>query len=103
MDKAQALAEERAHLESEIAQAKGEAKAKLESRREALRAKQAAQHEKIRQRAHSLQSVWAAKVACIQEKATAAKADVKARHQQHMDRLGKFLTLQKESFKQLFA
>jgi len=99
----QALGEERAHLEGEIAKATGEAKAKLEARRTELRAKEGGQRERLQKRASKLEEGWEAKIASIKEKAAAAKADAKARHQQHVDKLARFAAAQKESFHQLFA
>lgn len=99
----QGLAEERAHLEAEIAHASGEAKAKLEARRTDLRAKQAAQRERLQKRASKLEESWEAKIASIKEKADAAKADAKTRHQRHVEKLARFAAAQKESFHQLFA
>src|SRR5262249_19699493 len=43
----QSLKEEQAHLEAEIARAVGDAKAKLEAKRDALRAKQTAQRDRL--------------------------------------------------------
>jgi len=50
----QALNEEQQHLEAEIAKSIGEAKARLEAKRTEIRAKQAAQRDKLRTRAARL-------------------------------------------------
>jgi uncharacterized membrane protein len=99
----QALAEERAHLETEIAQAKDSEKTKLEARRDELRAKQTAQRERLQKRARKLEESWDAKVASIKEKAASAKTEAKARHERHIEKLGKFVALQKQSFRELFG
>ncbi len=97
------IKEEQDHLEAEIANAKGEAKSKLELKRNELRAQQKAQREKLQKRAHKLQESWDAKIASIKEKAASAKADAKTRHQQHEEKLGRFVALQKQSFHELFG
>lgn len=99
----QALKEEEAHLETELARADSATKAKLEARRAELRAKHLAQRERLQKRANQLQESWEAKMASIEAKASKARDSAKARHQQHLDKLGRFATLQKESFQQLFA
>jgi uncharacterized membrane protein len=99
----QSLKEAESHLEAEIAQAKGDAKAKLEAKRAELRAKQAAQRERLQSRARKLQESWDARIASIKEKATAASAQAKVRHQQHVEKLDRFVSLQKQAFRELFA
>ena len=99
----QALGEERAHLEAEIAHATGQAKGKLEARRAELRAKQAAQRDRLQKRASKLEESWEAKIASIKEKAASAKAEVKSRHQQHVEKLARFAAAQRDAFHQLFA
>jgi uncharacterized membrane protein len=98
----QALKDEQAHLEAEIERATGEAKAKLEAKRADLRAKQVMQRQRLQARAKQLQDGWEAKLASIKEKTAAAKAEAKTRHQQHMDKLSRFASMQKESFRELF-
>jgi hypothetical protein len=73
------------------------------AKRDELRQKQAAQRERLEQRARELEANWDAKLASIEEKARSAKADARARHTQHMDRLGRFVALQKQSFHELFS
>jgi uncharacterized membrane protein len=99
----QALEEDQQHLEAEIARSRGEAKAKLEAKRAELRAKQSAQREKLRARANELEESWRVKLESIQQKAAAAKAEAKARHEEHMEKLSRFAALQKESFRELFS
>ena len=99
----QALKEEKAHLEAEIGRAKGDAKAKLVAKRDELAAKQKAQRERLEKRARDLQASWDAKIASVKEKAQSAKAEAKARHEQHVDKLGRFAALQKQSFHELFS
>jgi uncharacterized membrane protein len=99
----QSLKEEQAHLDAEISHASAEARAKLEARRNELRAKQNAQREKLQARAKKLEDTWAAKVASIKAKTTQAKAEVKARHEQHLDKLSRFAVAQKSAFHELFA
>jgi uncharacterized membrane protein len=99
----QALNEEQAHLEAEITRAKNSAKAKLESSRHELYAKQAAERERLRRRLSKLQDTWDAKIASIKEKTAEAKTEAKTRHQRHTEKLAQFATLQRESFRQLFA
>lgn len=99
----QALKEEQAQVEAEIKRAAGEGKKKLEAKRNELQAKQAAQRDRLHKRADKLQESWNAELASINAKVNEAKAEAKARHQQHMDKLSRFTALQKESFHQLFA
>jgi uncharacterized membrane protein len=99
----QALKDEWAHFEAEVANAKGDAKAKLEAKRDALRAQEAAHRERLHKRATKLQEKWDAKLASIAEKASKASAEVKARHLRHADKLSRFAATQKESFRELFA
>jgi len=99
----QALKDEWAHFEAEVAQAKSDAKAKLEAQRAALHAKQTAQRERLRARATKLQDAWAAKLSSMEHKAAAGKAEAKARHQQHADKLARFSAAQKQAFRDLFA
>ena len=99
----QAVKEEQEHLDAEIAHATGAAKAKLEAQRNELRAKQAAQKERLHQRAAKLQESWDAKIASIEAKAASAKAEAKARHQQHVEKLSRFAAAQKGAFRDLFA
>jgi uncharacterized protein DUF1269 len=99
----QGLNDEMAHLEAEIARSKDDAKAKLSAKRDQLRVKQQAQRERLEKRAGQLQANWDAKIASIKDKARSAKAEAKARHEQHMDKLGRFAALQKQSFHELFS
>lgn len=99
----QALKEEQAHVEAEIAKATGDAKAKLEAKRTELRAKQAGQRERLQKRAKKLEESWDAKIASLKKKTAEAKAAAKTRHEEHMQKLSRFAALQKESFRELFA
>jgi uncharacterized membrane protein len=99
----QALKDEEAHLEAEIAKASGEAKAKLVAQRDALRAKQTAQRERLRARANKLEAEWNARIESIKQKNKAAKAEAKQRHELHAQKLSRFADLQKQSFRELFA
>jgi hypothetical protein len=99
----QALKDEDAHLETEIARANDEQKAKLVAKRNELRSKQRKQRDRLEKRAKELQAAWDAKIASIKEKARSSKAEAKARHEQHMERLGRFAALQKQSFNELFS
>lgn len=99
----QALKDEWAHFEAEVAQAKSDAKAKLEAQRAALRAKQTAQRDRLRARASKLQDSWEAKIASVKDKASAAQLEAKARHQHHAEKLARFTAEQKQSFRELFA
>jgi uncharacterized membrane protein len=99
----QSLKESEAHLEAEIAEATGEAKAKLEAKRAELHAKQAGQRERLENRARKLQESWDARIASIKAKAAAANAQAKVRHQQHAEKLDRFVSLQKQAFRELFA
>jgi uncharacterized membrane protein len=99
----QALTDEMAELEAEIARSTDDAKNKLLAKRDELREKQAAQRERLEQRARELEANWDAKLASIEEKARSAKADARARHAQHRDRLERFVAMQKQSFQELFS
>ena len=99
----QALKDEWAHFEVEVAQAKSDAKAKLEAQREALRAKQAAQRDRLRARATKLQGSWDAKIASVKHKISVANAEAKARHQHHAEKLARFSAEQKQAFRELFS
>ena len=99
----QALKDEWAHFEAEVAGAKGEAKAKLEAKREALRARQAASRERMHARATALQNRWDAMKSSIESKVSSAKAEAKARHTRHHDKLARFAEAQRASFKEMFA
>jgi len=99
----QALKEEQAHVEAEIAHAQGEVKAKLEAKRNELRAKQTAQRERLQKRANQLQESWDARIASVKKKAAEGKAAAKARHQEHVEKLSRFAAQQKESFRELFS
>jgi uncharacterized membrane protein len=99
----QALDEEMAHVGAEIARARDDAKAKLEAKRQEIQAKQRAQRARLKERAAKLQASWEARVASIQQKAAAAKAEARVRHQEHVEKLSRFAQLQKESFRQLFT
>ena len=70
---------------------------------EVLRRVFEAQRERLQKRASKLEESWEAKIASIKEKAAAAKAEAKTRHQQHVEKLARFAAAQKESFHQLFA
>ena len=97
------LDEEMVHLQSEIARASDETKAKLVAKREELRAKQKAERDRLAQRAGHMQATWEAKIASIKQKAQSAKAEAKARHEQHVEKLGRFAALQRRSFYELFS
>jgi len=99
----QGLKEEQEHIDAEIARATGAAKAKLEAQRNELRAKQAAQKERLHKRAVKLQESWDAKIASIEAKAASAKAEAKSRHQRHVEKLSRFAATQKSAFHDLFA
>jgi len=99
----QALDDEAAHLDAEIAKASDEAKAKLVAKKNELRTKQTAQREKMRARANKLEDQWHARIENIKAKNHAAKAEAKARHMEHMEKLSRFAALQKESFRELFS
>jgi hypothetical protein len=73
------------------------------AKRDELAAKQKAQRERLEKRARDLQASWDAKIASVKEKAQSAKAEAKARHEQHVDKLGRFAALQKQSFHELFS
>ena len=97
------LDEEMAHLQSEIARASDDTKARLIAKREELRAKQKAQRDQLAQRAGQMQASLEAKIASIRQKAQSAKAEAKARHEQHVEKLGRFAALQRRSFYELFS
>lgn len=97
-----ALDEEVMQLDAEIATTAGEAKAKLEAKRAELRAKQEAQRGRLRARANKLEQSWQARLDTIKEKAAAANARIKARHEQHMEKLSRFAAAQKRAFGELF-
>jgi uncharacterized membrane protein len=99
----QDLKDEQAYLEAEIERATGDAKAKLGAKRNELRAKQAAQRERLHNRAKKMEESWQAEIASIQAKAEGAKAEAKARHQQHVEKLSHFAAAQKAAFHELFA
>jgi uncharacterized membrane protein len=99
----QDVKDQEAHLEAEIARATGEAKAKLEARRAELRAKGAARRERLQKRERSLEQSWEAKIASVRAKAANAKAEAKARHEQHAEKLARFEAAQKAAFRDLFA
>lgn len=99
----QALKEEQAQHEAEIARASAEVKTKLEAKREEIRAKHTARRERLQKRAQELQAAWTAKIASIEAKVSSANAEAKARHEQHMEKLGRFAELQKQSFRELFS
>ena len=99
----QALEDETAHLEAEIAKASGDAKAKLLAQRDALRAKQTAQRERLRARANKLEAEWNARIESIKQKNKAAKVEAKQRHELHAQKLARFADAQKQSFRDLFS
>jgi uncharacterized membrane protein len=99
----QDLKDQQAHLESEIARATGDMKSKLEARRAEIKAQQAERRQRVQQRARSLEESWKAKIASIKAKAQAAKTEAKARHEQHADKLQRFMTAEKTAFQDLFA
>ncbi len=99
----QALKDEEAHVDAEIARAAGDAKAKLVAKKNELQAKQTAQREKMRARANKLEDSWHARIESIKEKNKAAKAEAKHRHEQHAEKLSRFAALQKQSFRELFS
>jgi hypothetical protein len=99
----QALKDEDAHIEAEIARSAENTKAKLVAKRNEIRAKQRAQRERLEKRARQLQAGWDAKIASIKEKTRSSKAEARSRHEQHMEKLGRFAALQKQSFNELFA
>jgi hypothetical protein len=71
--------------------------------RDELRSKQKAQRERLEKRARELPANWDAKIASIKEKARSAKADARARHELHVQKLDRFAALQKQSFHELFS
>ena len=97
------LDEEMAHLQAEIARSSDSTKAKLVAKREELRAKRETQRDRLAQRAGQMQVNREAKIASIKRKAQSAKAEAKAQHEQHVEKLGRFAALQKRSFHELFA
>jgi len=99
----QATKDELNHLDSEIAQAADAEKTKLHAKRDELRQRQTAQREKLQKRVHKLQDSWDAQIASIKAKADAAKANAKARHEQHAEKLSRFAATQKKAFHDLFA
>jgi uncharacterized membrane protein len=99
----QALEEEIARIGAEIAHAQGQIKAKLEARLDGVRAKQAAQRERLPKRLTQLQEGWDAKIAGVKKKAAEGKAKAKARHEEHVEKLSRFAAEQKASFSQLVA
>lgn len=99
----QTVKEEQQHIDAEILKATGDAKAKLEARRKELHAKQVAQKDRLNHRVTKLQEGWDAKIASIKEKAASSKADAKARHEMHVEKLSRFAATQKASFHDLFA
>ena len=94
---------DQAQLEAEIRQAVGEEKARLEAKREELRTKEAAQRKKLHARATKLKETWDAEIASIKAKAEHAKADARARHEQHVQKLSRFAAEQKKAFTELFS
>lgn len=99
----QATKNDLAQLETEIAQAGGDEKAKLMAKREELRTKQAALKKKLEARVQKLQDGYNAQIAAIKAKADTAKANAKARHEKHAEKLARFAAEQKEAFHELFA
>ena len=99
----EAIKNDQAHLETEIRQAAGEQKARLEAKREELRTKEAAQRKKLHARATKLKETWDAEIASIKAKSEHAKADAKARHEQHVQKLSRFAAEQKKAFTELFG
>jgi uncharacterized membrane protein len=99
----QAVKEEQQHIDAEIAHATGTAKAKLEAQCDELRAKQATQKERLQKRAAKLQESWDVKIASIKEKAGRAKAEARARHERHAEKLARFATAEKTALHDLFA
>jgi uncharacterized membrane protein len=99
----QAIKEDQAHLESEIQRAVGEQRASLEAKREELRAREAAQRAKLQERATKLKQTWDAEIASIQAKAEHARADARARHERHVQKLSRFADDQKKAFAELLG
>ena len=99
----QATKEDLAHLDGEIGQAVGDQKTKLLAKRDELRKTQAALRERLDRRVRELQESWDAKIASTKAKAEAAKAQAKARHQQHADKLSRFAAAQRQAFHDFFA
>jgi uncharacterized membrane protein len=97
------LDEEMNHIEGEIKKAAGDAKNKLIAKRDELRAKDAAEKKRLQERAKELEASWNAKIESINSSIASAKADAKARHQQHKEKLAKFAAAQKQAFAELFA
>jgi hypothetical protein len=98
----QALKDERAHVDAEIARSAGEAKLKLQVKADELRLRQDAQRDRLRQRANELQKSWEAKLARIEQKASGARAEARARHEQHREKLARFAADQNASLQTLF-
>jgi len=97
-----ALKEEEAHIEKEIAKANADAKAKLQATRAEIKAKQVVARAKLQRRAKEMEDHLDAEIESIKEKLARSKAEAKARHQEHMDKLSRFAAAQKSAFQQLF-
>ncbi len=97
------MEDELLHLDNEIQQAAGEQKAKLEAKRDELRKQQALQRQKLNERAARLKETWDAEIASIQAKAEHARAEARARHEQHVQKLSRFAAEQKKAFAELFG
>jgi uncharacterized membrane protein len=98
----QVAREELAHLEAEIERAAGDQKAMLEARRGDLRAKQEELREYLLGRGAKLQEIWGARIASIEAKLPTAKAEARARHEQHAAKLSRFAAAQLAAFHDLF-
>jgi uncharacterized membrane protein len=99
----QATKDDVAHLEAEISRAAGDQRVKLEARRDELRKRLAAQREKLQNRVSKLQESRDARIASIRAKVETARSDVRARHQQHVEKLSHFAAAQRQAFHELLA
>ncbi|HXX67135.1 MAG TPA: DUF1269 domain-containing protein [Polyangiaceae bacterium] len=99
----QATKDDAAHLEAEITKAAGDTKTKLQAKRDELRKKEAAQRERLLKRVQRLQESWDAKIASAKSKAEAGKAEAKARHEHHAQKLSRFAATQKQAFHDLLV
>jgi len=97
------LDDEGAYIDQQIDQAAGEAQADLRAKREEIKTRQAEQRKKLHARADVIQKTWDAKLASVHEKAKASAALSKARHEEHKQKLERFVSAQKASFRELFS
>lgn len=98
-----AAREELAQMDAEIEHAQGEAKAKLEAKREAMKAAYERRADQRKAKAEEIKKSWDAKLAAVQEKVHRTKDAAKARHEEHVRKLEKFVAQQKQAYRELFA